>query len=203
MSNSEDFGLAEFWQCDTEIDTRYFLVTDDHYRITFAFQNEQLGQMDLALMSNESQFNQGTLTFTSDQYTDLNATSGVCASNSDIYTEITNLDSGEEIPPSRIGVITLAVPYESGRLALEMSFGDSVTPGTYTVGSHENLNTVNASAILTSVEFGGTTDTPFYVAATAGSVTIDSVGEFSAAGSFNLSTETGDNLSGSFTFDIE
>ncbi len=88
---------------------------------------------------------------------------------------------------------------------LELSFLDAINIDSYTVVEHQMLNS-QVEVSLISTAFGGTLESPYKSDAVSGSVTINSIEDYSASGTFNITLDdAGDNdvISGSFSFDIE
>ncbi len=184
----------------------YVKNSDSSYRVAYNCPGLLSFSIDFVKLNNTAEFDFGSLSFASTRNADLNTSDGVCGGLEDglgtsVYTPQPNalsLVDGE----TPINTITVAAPYDGNRISLRFQFFDDIQPGTYMVKRIAAAND-EASVDLSSVIYGGTPDDPESESAESGTVTIAAIGELSASGSFDIVTESGDAINGSFSFDIE
>lgn len=203
LDTDEEFDL---WNCDSELQARYFILSEDSYRIGIFCESEELGTIAMNRISNESEFGQGSLSFTSTQFENLSTSNGVCGNTFYVSADVTPRDSslGTETYSSETESISIAAPYVNSQIEISFSFSGAVSPGTYQVVEYvdDESTLIQASVEITSPEFGGSGEYPGAMWGTAGTVTLTSVSDYQAIGTFDITTDTGDSLSGNFSFDI-
>lgn len=203
FEDSDEDGDAVF--CQTGMEPNYYIVADDHYRIELVCDNTALGNINMYKLSDSAAFNFGSFNFNSEDHNDLNATSGVCGSN--IFTDINaTVTAGDQVQESSYSItsITVEAPYGDTKVSLMLQFPSSISTGTYSVIEYvEDADSDDAvSVTLMSSAFGGSPNSPASLSATMGSVTISAISDLAVSGTFDIATYTGDNIDGSFSFDI-
>ncbi|MEJ2680682.1 MAG: hypothetical protein P8144_04135 [Gammaproteobacteria bacterium] len=158
---------------------------------------------NITKLSDSSVFSQGSLNFTSDQFNALTNTSTVCGSLTDVVSTSHVLSDDTNGFPSDSSVDTWSVhliaPYQGdNKIQLDFNLNGSSRVGTYTIGEIDNEapSAFIASAELSSPVFPGVQS------AQSGTVTISSVTNFTASGSFDLFTTGGDHVQGNFNLDM-
>ena len=192
--------------CDTS-DIQYVEVSDTLYRIDKYCDDVLTESTEYALLSDVPEFNFGTLSFTSDQFDDLDTDSGVCGTRDDFSYSKTapqpndlNI-SDREVEDYEIG---FAAPYGENLIYFEIETTQPFQAITYTVVEDFSGEAVDEVEVeVTSATFGSTLFFPADVDAIDGSVTLSAVSANAVEGSFDLTTETGDRLQGSFSFNLE
>lgn len=182
--------------------SKLFVTTDE-------FCPDARADINIYVVNEKTQFDQGSLGITSTQYDDLDSDSGVCA------TMLTGTVAGaEDEPQDRLypgmNVITVAAPYGDDIIELRLVFLSNPAPGRYQVVAPEDvgmdaIDVSESSAIarVYSSEFGGTAEMPVGIEATDGWIEITAKEMFAVAGVFELSMRSGDTLTGSFDVVIE
>ncbi len=185
--------------CKSET-TNYTKISSTNYRIEYNCDDSISTTITYKKISEATDFDFGQLSFTSSNG-DLNTNSGVCGTISDtnVDTIVTPQPNSLSLTNSTIDFqsISIVAPYNGNRIGIDFEFTENVTEASYDVSSNE------VEVELASVTYGGTPADPDYIEATSGNVNIDSIGPFAVTGTFNITTNTGDNIVGSFHFDIE
>ena len=134
--------------------------------------------LKLSKINDNTDFDAGSASFTADNIPDLDATSGVCGTIGSTTSEI-------EEEKSENTFIRIVAPYDDGgRMAISISItGSNIEPGTYTINGNEN-NVSIETEVFTSAD-----------PAVSGTVTIESVTDTSARGTFNIVTVDGVTVS--------
>lgn len=203
FEDSDEDGEAMF--CQSGMEPNYYIVSDDHYRIELVCDDTALGNINMYKLSDSAAFDFGSFSFNSEDHDDLNATSGVCGSQ--IFTDINaTVTAGGQVQENSYSItsVTVEAPYDDTKVSLILEFPSSITTGTYGVIDYiEDANSDDVvSVMLMSSAFGGTPSDPASLSATMGSVTISAISETAVSGTFDIATYTGDNIDGSFSFDI-
>jgi len=208
--NGEDFigeEDANFFNCNSAITSSYFVVSDSQYRIEMHCGSDRIGAVEMRQLSATPTFNQGTLSFGSDQYNDLDASAGVCGGTADSYVELTLSDQGLglEDDTATYAAVNVAAPYGDSQINFAFSFLRTVTPGTYSIVSALEIeNEANQTAVnISSPEFGGSDAAPDALKGISGSLSIISIADRQASGTFDIATGNGTNFNGSFSFNLE
>ncbi|MDO6424300.1 hypothetical protein [Saccharophagus degradans] len=203
FEDSDEEGNALF--CPSGMEVNYYIVSDEHYRIELICDNATLGNFNMYKLSDSAAFDLGSFSFNSEDHNDLNATDGVCGSHmfSDANITVTTNGQVEESSNSATS-ITVEAPYGDTKVSLMLEFPTSITTGTYDViDFFDDANSDDVvSVMLMSSAFGGTPSDPASLSATMGSVTISAISDTAVSGTFDIATYTGDNIDGSFSFDI-
>lgn len=206
---NEDFSFEDSDDdvtfCQSSVEPNYYIVSNDHYRIELICENTAIGNFNIYKLSDSPAFDFGSFSFNSEDHNDLNATSGVCGSN--IFTDIhSTATSGGQVQEGVYSVtsITIEAPYGDTKVSLMLEFPSSITTGTYDViDFFDDADSDDVvSVMLMSSVFGGTPSDPASLSATMGSVTISAISDLAVTGTFDIATYTGDNIDGSFSFDI-
>ncbi len=201
LEDDEDFDPLD---CTNEVEN-YTKISDSQYRIEYSCGSEMSITMDFAKVSDQTEFDFGSLSFTSQQYSDLDTTDGVCGTLTELdasfaYTPQPNsfelLDGTETVD-----AITVAAPYNGTRIEIGFDFFGDVQPGNYTVVDFSE-GAGEVEVYLSSEIYGGLATDPGYEFASGGTVSITSVSATSASGTFSITTDGGDTIVGSFSFDI-
>jgi len=180
-------------------------VSDTNYRIEYSCDNSLAFTLDFTKLSDQIEFDFGSLSFTSVLHADLNTTDGVCGTREEglgmaVYTPQPNalglLDS-----TTPIHQFNVASPYDGNRISIDFEFSEDIQPGVYTVVDGI-VAAGEVNVLLSSLIYGGTADDPDFVEGDGGTVTITAISNFSVTGSFDITTEDGDAINGSFSFDI-
>lgn len=191
--------------CPSTLTSNYYIVSDDHYRIELVCDGTTMGNLNLIKLSSTPQFNLGRLSFESDLYDNLNASTGVCGTHmfSDMNTTYTLQDQSQEATYS-ITNITVEAPYGDSTVLLDMTFPLSITTGSYQVVEdvEDLMEDGYVSVSVMSSVFGGTPEFPDSLYATMGSVTITEHSSTKVTGSFDIDTYNNDTITGNFSFDL-
>lgn len=180
-------------------------VSATNYTIEYSCDNTLAFKLDFTKLSDQTEFDFGNLSFTSTLHADLNTTVGVCGSREEgqgmeVYTPQPNaLNLLDETTP--IHSFNVAAPYDGNRISIDFEFSEAIQTGVYTVVDGI-VATGEVSVFLSSLIYGGTVDDPNSVDGNGGTVTIAAISDFSIAGSFDITTDDGDTINGSFSFDI-
>ncbi len=207
---SDDFEESLLIEQDEDSDQlcefsyKYYKINDASYRIELYCDATLYGEVETIKVSDSSTFDFGNLAFSSTLYPSLSTSTGVCGerdqlTSSSTFTPPSDLLPSVEIDQSSIG---FGAPYQDNWIYFEFDFPGEITTGTFNVNSFaQAAGEVEADAV--SAVFGGTAEDPQWVSGISGTVTVSSVGEYSASGSFNFITGTGDTLQGTFDFDMQ
>jgi hypothetical protein len=207
--NSDDYDedlLSQEFDDDEDVcefSYKFFKLSSTHYRVEFYCDANLSGYIEGNKLSSGSDFNFGSLSFTSNQFADLNTSSGVCGAKQTSNVASVVTPSNPNLPDSNItqSSIEVGAPYQDSWVFLQFEFGKPVTPGTYAIALTGGEDQVTAEAY--SSIFGGSPGDPASMFAISGSVTVSAIGDNSASGSFNLLMSSGDNLQGNFNFNLQ
>lgn len=192
--------LFEDLECDDE-DVDYTKISDEHYRVEFSCDDINTTTLDYVKLNDSAEFDFGSLAFTFDGNADLDSSVGICGgiASGSVESIVTPQPNGIGLTNSNevISNIVVSSPYDGNIISIEFDFEETVTVGTFSVDTFE----VNVD--LTSVIFGGTATDPDFVEAVTGNVNITAISEFAVTGSFDITTEDGEDIAGDFSFDIE
>lgn len=190
--------------------TSYFKVSDSLYRIN----NDCDGSLtpsfstELIYISSNPAFNLGSasLDFNSGTYSNSTANSGVCGSVTQSNNTRTTTPEGA-IPDSITNEtqILITTPYvNNDKLELDITFsGENPTAGEYTITDFITFASNNAAVLsLRSTAFGGTTDFPNELQALSGNVNLTETSSLSYTGNFDVMLDNGDNVTGSFSLNL-
>lgn len=193
----------EFLPCDT-LQTKFYKADDSNYKIELLCDSEIFADFEVTKLSDTPAFNFGTVAFTSEFNDDLAATSeGVCGSLDREFMNITADQPGIPGSTTDLASINFAVPYGDHIMHFSFEMHGALTTGTFDVVSDLFPPFANKiEADVTSTFYGGSAEFPDSRFGIGGTVTIDSVGADSASGSFDLEMVDGDNLVGTFSFDL-
>jgi len=202
---TDDLSFDDDLNCKSET-TNYTKISSTNYRIEYSCDNSISATITYTKISDATDFNFGRLAFSSTNNAALDTTSGVCGIIGDTHvdTVFTPQPNSLSLTNSTIDFqfISIVAPYDGNRIGIDFEFTENVSVGTYNVSTNAELS--NEVAVeLASVTYGGTPADPNYIEATSGNVNIDSIGPFAVTGTFDMTTDTGDTIMGSFHFDIE
>jgi len=153
-------------------------------------------------------FAQGSLSFSSSMYPNLNSSSGVCGSltQSEIDTQYLPQpnDFNLEDDASEDWEITVISPYgDNDRVRLYMQFNGEAAAGTYQVYDNFGDTADAVDVLISSAVYGGSADNPSSQSAESGTVTVTSVTGNVVSGNFDLLMHTGDSVEGSFSVEFD
>ncbi len=190
--------------CNSET-TNYTKISATNYRIEYSCDDSISTTITYKKISDATDFDFGQLSFTSNNG-DLNTTSGVCGTIGDIHVDTVVTPEPNDLlltnSTDDFQSISIVAPYNGNRIGIDFEFTENVTVGTYNVSTNAGLSN-EVEVELASVTYGGTPADPDYIEAISGNVNINSIGPFAVTGTFDMTTNTGDVITGSFNFDIE
>lgn len=202
--DDEEFDL---WDCETELRSHYFVISDDEYRIGISCENTEIARVSMLRISSTPEFNQGAFAISSEMFPDADTTNGVCGNSSymDVEIEPQSDELGDDSIVITSNSMGVAAPYGSSQIDFTMTFSAMATTGTYTVTEFVDEQSAQnqVAVLLTSPEFGGSGSYPATIYGLSGSVTLISVSDYQVSGRFSIETDVGDAMSGSFSYDIQ
>jgi len=202
---TDDLSFDDDLNCKSET-TNYTKISSTNYRIEYSCDNSISATITYTKISDATEFNFGRLDFISANNANLDTTSGVCGTISDAHvdTVVTPQPNSLLLTNSTVDFqsISIVAPYNGNRIGIDFEFTENVTMGTYIVTNFAQLDN-EVEVELASVTYGGTPADPNYIEAVSGNVNITSIGPFAVTGTFDMTTGTGDTITGSFSFDIE
>ncbi len=166
----------------------------------------------IELVSNDTSFDNGSLL--------IDNTSAITVdpitSNTEVCGYIAELDTQTTINPPLIGFVdafdlnqtdvTIVAPYLSGQLIqANITFAKAeLTSGTYSIDElpTDGIPANVAEMSFASPYFGGTASDPDFVFATSGTVTVTSASDDVVNGSFDITLDTFESVTGSFSVDL-
>lgn len=196
----DDFDL-----CQTN-STNYYKMSPTNYGIEIICDSEVFASFEFTKLSNSSDLNFGSLSFTSNTYDDLNSNDSVCGG----FTEGTVKATYEQPNPydadnteTQYDVLSIGALYGNSAIYFEFEVEGKLSTGTYSVVDYYSDQGPNQIYVdISSGEFGGSTDYPVYLSGDSGTVTIQSISGNSASGTFEITTYNGATFTGSFSFDL-
>lgn len=212
--DEEDEEEVEETMCDNESFT-YFVSSDGltYYMVTTC-ESGGTGVFEFVKLSESPEFDMGSsaVDFENYNYTDVSEVSGICGSLSGME------EQGEIVYSEEVSTdidlkeyeIAVRVPYQDNYLMLYFSFSDEPEAGEYTLVSDiydaEGLDSAELRIHTASSDFGASLEDVSVFRSESGSLTIDSVSENAAEGTFIAVVEingTDEEVSGSFSIAIE
>lgn len=219
QDNCDEEGPFEFITTDLDLEdndsdfcpdatTKYFDLGNAEFRIELYCAGVLENYFVLSRLSEVAEFNHGSITFSSSEHDDLAANQGVCGSSftaqaiakasGDVPDEL-----AEAVGNSVLTTVTVRAPYKEGSLLITLTFpkadfSELLNGRTFNVVD-QAINAGEVSVSISSEEFNAF---PFVerLIGESGSVTITEVTLQSAQGSFDIITEGGDVITGSFEF---
>jgi hypothetical protein len=200
-----DDAFRTYGTCD-DLTEKYVKISDSQYRKETRCKGS-ITVLNFTKISDSTEFNFGSLSFTAVKHSGLGASTSVCGSLWSRYETRDFTPDMVDLPDYDLtkNYISVVAPYNGSKILLELSFLDAINIDSYTVVEHQTLNS-QVEVSLISTAFGGTLESPYKSDAVSGSVTINTIEDYSASGTFNITLDdAGDNdvISGSFSFDIE
>lgn len=191
--------------CQSET-VEYVRLSDRSFAFRGYCEGELWHESIFEKLSSGPDFDNGSFTLNSAEIPDANAQQNVCGMIVDGSTTTSNVSpdpnpSGLENGVEEFWTIRVVAPYEETRLAMNISLlGQSQQPGVYPIfNAGSGPDTVYSLVSFSSSAFDASLASP---AVTGGSVTINSVSDRRVAGSYNLTTSTGNLLTGTFEVDL-
>ena len=204
--------LSEYGCTTTQM--RYFKLAPNEIRVDTYCDGRQFGSNLLKKVSDADEFTFGSMSFNANIYSDAATSSNLCGNlgfnnsrmvfGADVPDHIKRL---EEASLQLNAQIILRMPYGDDYLFFTFTLNqidspEKLVPGTYEFGElDQGLGFFGAN--VSSREFGVDEDgDPDYEIITGGTLTISAASKYTAIGSYNLTTGSGDNFSGEFALDL-
>ena len=193
---------------------RVFEVSTSEYRIEISCTNESESTLVFTKLSDGFEFDFGEVVFNSDDHDNLVANQGVCGRTfSTAQTTVYNGDAPEleqlqaDNGETARTEVKVRAPYQDGFLHIDLIFAkgsadESLSDRTFNVvpafptESGEVIIELNADAF-------GEFDFPDELLGDSGTVTVTQINQFDAQAAFDIITDSGNVVTGSFNFNLK
>jgi hypothetical protein len=206
LADYTDFDLTDveggnFSEC-VEQDVIFYKTSDEQLAVEIYCEGSVAMSWEFEKQSDATQFDHGSLSFTSNLNDDIDAKSGVCGEVFELRTTTIDFSEDETTEENVIVSIDVSAPYGEDRVIMSMSFNEELAQKTYTVNSRSSETEVTEGVILdfSSFAFGVDGVEPVTLYGQSGEVTIESFTDNIASGSFDVLTSNGSGFTGNFTF---
>ncbi len=185
---------------------RFSRLDANHYKADVFCEDELWMTLNFAWLHAGPDFDEGSLSMVSSNYSDMGTNHKVCAVLEQIvstedYPQPNDLNlSNSEVTERFISVMTQ--DYQGKPLELLIRFADEIQPGDYVIMDGYPLLPGKVEARLTSPVFGGTNRLPKQIMAISGTVTITEITRYKAVGSYDFQTAGEGSFNGSFSVDL-
>jgi len=207
-TGNSDISIAFCPQGIVASEQYYMSDAEDNYRIDYYCSDEKIGSVGLKQVSQDIELSEGTLSFSSPEHGDLEATSPNSCGSLGEFGGVVRVNGTEEQAQTisaNSSYISVAANYGDSRISFNFAFSKTLLTGDYQVASQLSaIGDLDSSLVfvtITSPEFGGSSDFPVSLTGMTGSVSITEVTDLEAAGNFTLTTDTNETFTGSFSFD--
>ena len=189
-ANDEAEDPAPYEICAGGVERELYAVSDTHYRANLTCQGQRIGALEMFQVSSQPVFNQGTLLFSTDSQGNFNSSNGVCGS-------IVN-GLGSE---AHVGHFEIVAPYgDDARVQLSVMTFSGLRTGIHEIGGglvNGTFFDISTISLSDPLFFEGPRAYP-----SEGTLTVETIDTYSVSGSFDMTTDGGEKVQGTFDLNL-